>query len=114
MIEFLLLLATVLLLGYFFYSRKKAHTKAWVKIAFVLLTIAAVWAILRPDDLTVIANWMGVDRGTDLLTYGLVVAFFATTLSSWVDKREQEVRYARLARAVALQNAVPPEAPRDA
>ncbi|MHA2787922.1 DUF2304 domain-containing protein [Corynebacterium sp. S7] len=112
LIVFLLLAATVLLLGYFFLNRKKAQTKAWVKIAFILLTIAAVWAILRPDDLTVVANWLGVDRGTDLLTYGLVVAFFSTTLSSWVGKREQEVRYAKLARAVALQNPVLPEEPR--
>lgn len=109
MIQALLLTAALLLALYFFTHRKKAFAKAWVKIGFVLLAVAAVWAILRPDDVTVLANWLGVDRGTDLMLYVLIIAFFFTTMSTWVRFREQELRYARLARAVALQNAVPPE-----
>jgi len=38
-----------------------------------------------------------------------VVAFFFVTVSTWTRFREQELRYARLARAVALQNAQAPE-----
>ena len=56
-----------------------------------------------------LANWLGVDRGTDLLLYVLVVAFMFTTMSTWIRFREQELRYARLARAVAIQNAVAPD-----
>ncbi|WP_087117032.1 DUF2304 domain-containing protein [Corynebacterium urinipleomorphum] len=108
MIQVLLLLAAFILVLYFFTNRKKANAKAWVKIGFVLMVLAAVWAILRPDDVTVLANWLGVDRGTDLMLYVLIIAFFFTTMSTWVRFREQELRYARLARAVALQNAVPP------
>lgn len=110
MIQVLLLLAAFVLALYFFTNRKKANAKAWVKLGFVLMVLAAVWAILRPNDVTVLANWLGVDRGTDLMLYVLIIAFFFTTLSTWVRFREQELRYARLARAVALQNAVPPEA----
>lgn len=108
MIQVLLLLAAFILVLYFFTNRKKANAKAWVKIGFVLMVFAAVWAILRPDDVTVVANWLGVDRGTDLMLYVLIIAFFFTTMSTWVRFREQELRYARLARAVALQNAEPP------
>lgn len=111
LIQALLLVAVIALVTYFFFNRKKARTKAWVKIGFVLLALAALWAILRPDDLTVLANWLGVDRGTDLMLYGLVVTFFFTTVSTWVRFREQEVRFAKLARAVAIQNAVEPEDP---
>ena len=109
MIQFILLLSAAALAFYFFSNRRKAQAKAGVKIGFVVLILAEIWAILRPDDLTVLANWLGVDRGTDLMLYVLVVAFFFTTLSTWVRFREQELRYARLARAVALQNAVAPE-----
>lgn len=108
MIQFILLIAAVVLAVYFFTQRKKAFAKAWVKVGFALLAIAAVWAILRPDDVTILANWLGVDRGTDLMLYVMIIAFFFTTMSTWVRFREQELRYARLARAVALQNAVPP------
>ena len=74
------------------------------------MMVAAVWAIARPDDVTVVANWLGVARGTDLMLYVLVVAFFFVTVSTWTRFREQELRYARLARAVALQNAQAPDA----
>lgn len=108
MIQIILLLAAAALVIYFLTNRRKAQAKAGVKIGFVVLVLAGIWAILRPDDLTVVANWLGVDRGTDLMLYVLVVAFFFTTMSTWVRFREQELRYARLARAVALQNAVAP------
>ena len=106
--QILLLLATFMLVVYFLSRRRKARAKAGVKLGFVLFIVAAVWAVLRPDDLTVLANFVGVDRGTDLLLYVVVVAFLFTTLSTWIRFREQELRYARLARAVALQNPVLP------
>ena len=114
MIQALLLAAIVALAWFFLANRRKANAKAWVKIGFAMMVVAAVWAIVRPDDVTVLANWLGVDRGTDLMLYVLVIAFFFTTISTWTRFREQELRYARLARAVALQNAeVPNTAPED-
>lgn len=110
-IQLLLLVATFVLVFYFLSNRRKARARAGVKLGFVLFVILAVWAVLRPDDLTVVANWVGVDRGTDLLLYILVIAFFFTTMSTWFRFRELEVRYSRLARAVALQNAVSPASP---
>lgn len=107
-VQFLLLAATLVLAFYFLTNRRKARAKAGVKLGFVVFIIAAVWAVLRPDDLTVLANWIGVDRGTDLLLYLLVIAFMFTTMSTWIRFREQELRYARLARAVALQSPVLP------
>lgn len=109
LIQVLLLLATGGIAVYFLQNRRKARTKAWVKLGFLLFIMAAVWAVLRPDDLTALANFVGVGRGTDLVLYVLVVAFIFTTLSSYVRFREQELRYAKLARAVALQNPVLPE-----
>ena len=108
LVQLLLLAATLMLAFYFLTNRRKARAKAGVKLGFVLFIVAAVWAVLRPDDLTVLANWVGVDRGTDMLLYVLVVAFLFTTMSTWIRFREQELRYARLARAVALQNPVLP------
>lgn len=108
-IQLLLLLGVLALAYYFLSNRRKARAKAWVKLGFALFLILSIWAILRPDDLTVVANWLGVSRGTDLLLYAIVVAFMFVTVSSYMRFREQELRYARLARAVALQNAVKPE-----
>lgn len=108
-IQVLLIAAVLALLAYLLRSRTNAKTKAWVKVGYLLFVIAAVYAILRPDDTTVVANWLGVNRGTDLLFYALIIAFVFTTLSTYLRFKELELRYARLARAVALQNARTPD-----
>ena len=108
-IQFLLIAAVVTLLVYLLRSRTNAKAKAWVKVGYLLFVVAAIYAILRPDDTTVVANWLGVDRGADLLSYALMIAFVFTTLSTYLRFKELELRYARLARAVALQSARTPD-----
>ena len=75
----------------------------------LLFVIASIYAIIRPDDTTIVANWVGVTRGADLITYMLIIAFAFTTLSAYMRFKDIELKYARLARAVALQNARVPE-----
>ena len=108
-IQALLIASVLTLLVYLLRSRRSARSKAWVKVGYVLFVIAGIYAILRPDDTTVVANWVGLDRGTDLLEYVLIIAFAFTTLSTYVRFKEIELKYAQLARAVALQNARVPE-----
>lgn len=108
-IQVLLISAVFALLVYLLKSRTNAKAKAWVKVGYVLFVIAAVYAILRPDDTTILANWLGVDRGADLLSYALVIAFVFTTMSTYLRFKELELRYAQLVRAVALQSARTPE-----
>jgi hypothetical protein len=108
-IQALLITAVMALLVYLLRRRTNAKAKAWVKVGYVLFVIAAVYAILRPDDTTVLANWLGVDRGTDLLTYALVIVFIFTTMSTYLRFKELELRYARLARAVALRSVRTPD-----
>lgn len=109
MIKFVLLLAGAALVLFFVANRRKARAKAGVKIGFVLFVVFMVYAVIRPDDLTWIANRLGVQRGTDLVLYALVMGFAFVTVSTWVRFREQELRYARLARTIALSHAVRPE-----
>jgi small membrane protein len=105
-----LLIASVLaLLVFALRSRSSARTKAWVKVGYVLFVIAGIYAIVRPDDTTVVANWVGVARGTDLMEYVLIVAFAFTTISTYLRFKDIELKYARLARTVALQNVRVPE-----
>lgn len=114
MIKVLLLLAGAALVAFFLSNRRKARAKAGVKIGFVLFVVFMVYAVIRPDDLTVVANALGVQRGTDLVLYALVMAFAFVTVSTYVRFREQELRYSRLARTIALQNAVRPGEEADA
>jgi small membrane protein len=108
-IQVLLIASVLVLLVYLLRSRASARSKAWVKVGYVLFVIASIYAILRPDDTTIVANWVGVNRGADLITYVLIIAFAFTTLSTYMRFKDIELKYARLARAVALQSAQAPE-----
>lgn len=108
-IQVLLISAIIALLVYLLRSRRNARSRAWVKVGYVVFVLAGVYAVLRPDDTTVVANWFGVRRGTDLMLYALVMAFCFTTLSTYMRFKDLEVRYARLARAVALEGAQTPD-----
>lgn len=108
-IQALLILSIVALLVYLLRSRTSAKSRAWVKVGFVLFVLAAIYAILRPDDTTVVANWLGVDRGADLMEYALIIAFAFTTMSTYMRFKDLELKYARLARAVALEGARVPD-----
>jgi hypothetical protein len=91
-IQALLIIAVVSLLVYLLRSRGTAQARAWVKVGFVLFVLAAVYAILRPNDTTVVANWLGVDRGADLMEYALIIAFVFTTLSAYMRFKDLELR----------------------
>jgi hypothetical protein len=109
-IQVLLIVSVVALLVYLLRSRRNAKSRAWVKVGFVLFVLGAIYAILRPNDTTVVANWLGVARGADLMEYALIIAFAFTTMSTYLRFKDLELKYARLARAVALQTAqVPPQ-----
>ncbi|MBV9350715.1 MAG: DUF2304 domain-containing protein [Mycobacterium sp.] len=108
-IQVLLIFSVIALLLYLLRSRKSAQSRAWVKVGYVLFVFAAGYAILRPNDTTVVAHWLGVARGADLMLYGLIIAFVFTTLSAYMRFKELELRYARLARAVALEGAQTPD-----
>ncbi len=108
-IQVLLIVSVLVLLVYLLRSRASARSKAWVKVGYVLFVIVSIYAIIRPDDTTVVAHWVGVRRGADLITYMLIIAFAFTTLSTYMRFKDIELKYARLARAVALQSAREPQ-----
>lgn len=108
-IQVLLLLASAGLIVFFVTNRRTARAKAWVKIGFVVFVVFMVYGIIRPQDLTWVANQIGVGRGTDLVLYVLIVGFAFTTISTYIRFREHELRFARLARVIALQGAVLPD-----
>ncbi|MGC5257037.1 DUF2304 domain-containing protein [Gordonia sp. DT218] len=104
-IQILLVAAALGLVWYFITNRGNARASAGVKLLFVAFVVFGIYAMLRPNDITAVAEWVGVGRGTDLVLYCLVIAFAFTTVATYLRFRELEIRYARLARAIALQNA---------
>jgi hypothetical protein len=107
-VQVLLLLAILAVLLILIRRGHTVRGRAFKRLAFVAFLVATVYAILRPRDVTWVANRIGVGRGTDLLLYCLAMAFFAWAVNTYVRFRNLEARFAELVRAVALQNAQPP------
>jgi small membrane protein len=108
LIQYVLVASSIGLLVLFLRKRGSARTAAGTKLAFVLFLVFGIYAALRPGDVQAVATLLGVGRGTDLLVYTLIVVFTFVTLNAYLRFKELELRYARLARAIALRHAEPP------
>jgi small membrane protein len=108
LIKALLILAVLVLLVFFLRNHGTSRSGATVKLGFALFVALGVLAVLLPDQVSRLAQMVGVGRGTDLVLYMLVVAFGFATINTYLRFKELELRYARLARAVALRGAEPP------
>lgn len=104
-IQFLLLCAVLGLTFYFLSRRRGAQVSALVTLGFLAFMLLAVYAALRPSDVTRLAKLLGVGRGSDLLLYGLVIGFAVTTVSSYLRFHDLENQYTRLTRSLALERA---------
>jgi hypothetical protein len=104
-IKIVLLAAVALLLVYFVRREHGVRLQANKRLAFFAFLIANAYAVLRPDDVSYLANLVGVGRGADLVLYLLVVAFVFAVVNFYLRMREAERRLTDLARAIALREA---------
>lgn len=104
-IKILLILAVIALLMLLLRSHGTTRGGAYVKIGMVVFLVFAAYAVVRPEDVTWVAGRLGVGRGTDLVLYAFVVGFGFFAISTYLRFKELELKYARLARAMALNEA---------
>jgi hypothetical protein len=78
------------------------------RVLLLVFALVAMVSILAPGWVTRLANLVGVGRGTDLLLYGLIVAFLGYTATSYRRFRQIERRLTELTRQIALDEAPPP------
>lgn len=104
-IKILLIVAVIGLVLLLLRSHGTNRGGAYVKIGMAIFLVFAAYAVVRPDDVTWVATRLGVGRGADLVLYILVVGFGFFAISTYLRFKELELKYARLARAVALNEA---------
>lgn len=120
LIQVLLIVVVLAVAARLFRSRGE-RSQALRRLGLVLFAAFAVVSILLPNVWNKIATIVGVSRGTDVVLYGLVVAFLSFTVTTYLRFRDMETRYTRLARRIALDEAAgalptpdaPPRAPED-
>lgn len=72
-----------------------------------------VGAVIWPTSTTIVANAVGVGRGTDLVLYVLVMVFLFTTVAIYQRMHHLETRLTELTRALTLRDAAPEPAERE-
>lgn len=105
LIQILLILAVLVGLVVLVRDGGKTYVQASKRVGLLVFAGVSVYAVIRPESFTVLAAFLGVGRGTDLLLYGLVVAFVFGMLSMYVRFRVVDRRYTDLARAFAIRDA---------
>ncbi len=105
LIQVVLVAGFVMVLLRFLSNPNSAQIKAWKKILGVLFTVVAVFAVLFPESLNVVAHKLGVGRGADLLLYLLTLAFIASQISNYSKTKEEKLEFTRLARKLTIIDA---------
>ncbi|MDC5697635.1 DUF2304 domain-containing protein [Intrasporangium calvum] len=104
----ILLIAATLAIAWRLLAGTGQRTQAVRRLGLLGLAGLAIYSIIDPSKTwTSLAQFLGVGRGADLILYGLVVAFLGFVVTTFKRFREMEVRYTRLARRIALDEAVP-------
>lgn len=101
-IKVLLILAVLGLLVLLVRNHGTNRASAYTKIGLGLFLVFAIYAVIRPGDVSWVADQLGVGRGTDLVLYLLVVGFGYFAIFTYLRFKELDLKFARLARAMAL------------
>lgn len=104
-IQFVLLAAVGL--GFLLFVRRwhGVRMQAGKRIGLVAFAALNVYAVLRPNDVTWVANRLGVGRGADLVLYVLVIAFMLGMLNFYLRFKTMDRRLTELARTIAIREA---------
>ena len=110
-IRILLLVALALTAWWLVRPVSSASSLAMRRIGIGAVVAAAIVAILVPSLANTAARAIGVERGVNLIVYGLVIAQMVT---GYRREARAEERMAALARSLALAHILPPDDPGDA
>lgn len=106
LIKIVLVLAFVGLFVWAFRNRARVGLRAGARLGVIGLTALAIASVLNPNITQVLADFVGVTRGTDLVLYGLTVAFVVGSFGTYFRFREQDRRMIEVVRASAIREAV--------
>jgi len=106
------ILLTLGLLGALVYASVQQVAPRPVTLAFAAVVILGVYFVWMPDHTTVIAQWLGVARGTDLLIYIWILISIFVGVNLHLKIRSARAEITELARAMALASAQAPPASR--
>lgn len=87
------------------HAYRRRH-KSWVACLIIMgLSLLGIVATLAPGVTTLLAHFVGVGRGTDLVLYLFVIFAMTLLLHYYLWMRDMEIQITQLARRQALDRA---------
>lgn len=108
-IKAILVLAIVVVALWALRHRDRVGLRAGGRLLLLAVGALGVLSVAIPDITQRAADAVGVQRGTDLVLYGLIITFAFTSASLYFRQRDLENRFATLTRALAIHQAVTPQ-----
>ena len=98
------LLVSIIITLFFFYFKSLSSVLLDRLIVLILFSIG-IYSVVFPDTVTIIANMLGVGRGTDLTLYFFIIMSFFVWLILHNRIKAQKIKLTQLTRAIAIQQA---------
>jgi hypothetical protein len=105
-IKLLLVLGLAVIAISFLRNRNAIRFQASKKIALAAFAVLCLVSVAAPDITNRLAELVGVGRGADLLLYLTVLGFLFVAVNTYLKFKDYDARLTRLARSVALEEAV--------
>lgn len=107
-VQLVLVLAVIVVSLVLIRGGSNAKHMAVRRIMVMVFAITAALSIFFPSLLTFAARSLGIGRGTDLVLYAFIVSFLVYMSTTHQRFRQTEASITKLARRVALDEAVRP------
>jgi len=111
LIKFLLVAAFALFAVIVVVPSRGSRHLAVRRLALLAVFALGILTVIFPEITLKLAELVGVERGTDLVLYALVVVFVGNSIFTAAKFRHHERDLTRLARMIALSEAPRPDAP---
>jgi hypothetical protein len=103
------LFASGLFLFVLFVAAVRKFTFLGLKLSVMLFAAAGVYFVWNPEQMTRLAQMVGVGRGADLVTYATTLILFLTVVAAIMRERRSNDVLTLLVRRLAIQQARFPE-----
>lgn len=101
-VQIVLVLAVIIVSLALMRGGSNARHLAIRRIMLVIFAVVAALSIFFPELLTMLARFLGIGRGTDLVLYGLVVSFMVFMATTYQRFRHMETTLTQLSRRIAI------------
>lgn len=107
-IQVFLIPILVILAGHFY---QRLRHRPWLRLLVTAIFLTAIGFTFFPDASTIVANYLGIGRGVDLLIYLALLGLTVSCVLLYLRILRLEERLANLTRAMALGGAEAPPPP---